>query len=205
MIGAKNMKDFDKIGISRRLAELREKKGIKQKDVAIGTNITQSNIAKYETNQRTPSIPDVIALANYYDTTTDYILTGISADNRNINKVTGLSENSLKFLEMIQYGINNNIDAPFHKTVINTLNSILDINNTYINNRFFPTGWYLISAIGEFLNTDFNINKKETIKFQSISRYGEKMVIRSANALENICTSNIIGLLKSIKKNIFDE
>ncbi len=57
-----------------RLKELREDKDIYQKDIAKYLNIDQSNYSKYELEKI--NIPVVILkkLADYYDTSIDYLL-----------------------------------------------------------------------------------------------------------------------------------
>lgn len=57
-----------------KLKELREEKGITQKEIASYLNIKQNTYSQYETGNRELPIEALIKLAKYYNTTTDYIL-----------------------------------------------------------------------------------------------------------------------------------
>ena len=60
--------------INERIKELRKEKGITQKELAKAVNITQSNIARYETGQQEPKATNIIALADYFNVSADYLL-----------------------------------------------------------------------------------------------------------------------------------
>lgn len=57
-----------------RLKELRESKNLYQKDVAEYLNIDQSNYSKYELEKVNIPIEFLKKLADFYDTSVDYIL-----------------------------------------------------------------------------------------------------------------------------------
>ena len=57
-----------------RLRELRENKGLTQKEVADAINCTPSAYARYEREERSPSPETFITLSKFYGVTTDYIL-----------------------------------------------------------------------------------------------------------------------------------
>ncbi len=59
-----------------RLKDLREDKDLVQKEVASYLGIDQRVYSNYETGKREIPVKFVIALANFYNTTTDYILGG---------------------------------------------------------------------------------------------------------------------------------
>lgn len=56
------------------LQTLRKKKGYKQIKVALDLNTTQETISSYETGRVFPYIDMLIKLADYYNTSIDYIL-----------------------------------------------------------------------------------------------------------------------------------
>ena len=64
-----------------RLKELREDKDLFQKDLADFLKTDQSNYSKYELEKINIPIDTLKKLANYYNTSTDYIL--YLTDNRN--------------------------------------------------------------------------------------------------------------------------
>lgn len=58
----------------KRLKDLREDKDLVQKEVASYLGIDQRVYSNYETGKREIPVKFVIALADFYGTTTDYIL-----------------------------------------------------------------------------------------------------------------------------------
>lgn len=50
-----------------RLAELRKKKGLTQKELAKALKISESAIAMYETGRRTPSLARARIIADFFD------------------------------------------------------------------------------------------------------------------------------------------
>ena len=67
-----------------RLKELRKARGISQLKLAMDLNTNQNTISRYETGEREPGIRELIALANYFDVSVDYLLE--RTDNPNMCK-----------------------------------------------------------------------------------------------------------------------
>lgn len=67
-----------------RLKELRKARGISQLKLAMDLNTNQNTISRYETGEREPGIRELIALANYFDISVDYLLE--RTDNPNMCK-----------------------------------------------------------------------------------------------------------------------
>lgn len=84
----KNMNDLKK-----RLKELRKENNLSQKELADDLNMPRSTVASWELGNRIPKISHIVALAEYYDVTIDYLL--------------GLSEG--KNSCMLQSELNNNL------------------------------------------------------------------------------------------------
>ncbi len=61
-------------GLGKRLKELREKKGLKQDELAKKTGIGRSSISLYEVELATPTYTNLIKLAQELDSSTDYLL-----------------------------------------------------------------------------------------------------------------------------------
>ena len=57
-----------------RIKDLREDRDITQKELAEYLHIKQNTYSQYETGQRQLSLETLVALAYYYDTSTDYLL-----------------------------------------------------------------------------------------------------------------------------------
>lgn len=60
--------------VFKRIRDLREDADLKQKDVAAILNCSQQVYSNYELGQHDVPTDILIALAKYYETTTDYIL-----------------------------------------------------------------------------------------------------------------------------------
>lgn len=58
----------------KRIKELREDNDMLQKQIAIALNITRQQYGLYETGQRKIPLEKVIVLANFYNTSIDYIV-----------------------------------------------------------------------------------------------------------------------------------
>lgn len=64
-----------------RLIELREKNHLSQSAVANRLGVTPALISAYEKTERNPSLERLIALADIYHTSTDYILGRTTTDS----------------------------------------------------------------------------------------------------------------------------
>ncbi len=58
---------------SKRLMELRQEKGLSQKQLAKATGLTGSAISLWELEKRVPNLDAVIILANYFKVSVGYI------------------------------------------------------------------------------------------------------------------------------------
>ncbi len=68
------MSDF-----SKKLIELRKSNHLYQKDVAAGIGVSLRGYQFYESSQKEPTLSVIIALANYYNVSLDYLV-GLSDD-----------------------------------------------------------------------------------------------------------------------------
>ena len=59
---------------AERLKELRKEKGLTQQKVADSLNISQPNYRRWESGERSPSGETLIMLADYFNVSTDYLL-----------------------------------------------------------------------------------------------------------------------------------
>ena len=61
-------------GFGERLQHLRNIRNLSQKEVANALGISPSVLSNYESSERTPSLENLIALANFYHCSTDYLV-----------------------------------------------------------------------------------------------------------------------------------
>ena len=96
--------------IGERLKQLRIKKGLKQQELADMFGLSSGTISFYESEQRKPDIDFIVAIAKYFDVSTDHLLgltNAIDKENIDISKVTGLNDFSLTILEQSLKETNN--------------------------------------------------------------------------------------------------
>ena len=67
-----------------RLKELREKKGVSQLKLAMDLNMNQNSVSRYETGARQAVYETLIAFADYFNVSVDYLLE--RTENPKINK-----------------------------------------------------------------------------------------------------------------------
>lgn len=67
-----------------RLKELRKRNNITQIRLAMDLNLNQNSISRYESNEREADYATLIAIADYFDVSIDYLLE--RTDNPKLNK-----------------------------------------------------------------------------------------------------------------------
>lgn len=93
--------------MAMRLIELREKNNFSQSFVARQIGVTPALISAYEKQERNPSINNLIALADIYHASTDYILgrTRINDVSSTIN-VENLTDKQIKIIRDLVENMN---------------------------------------------------------------------------------------------------
>ena len=100
------MKEEQKAIFSLRLGALRTGKKLSQEELAAAVSIDRGTIAKYETKKRIPSFEHLTSLAQFFNTTIDYLL-GLSetqvkdASLTAAQDYTGLEEEALKTISSL--------------------------------------------------------------------------------------------------------
>lgn len=79
-----------------RLKELREEQRLSQAGLALKLNVSQSTISAYEVGERTPDLETLVAIANFFNISLDY-LAGLSNLKQQIMQ-SDLSANELEHL-----------------------------------------------------------------------------------------------------------
>lgn len=85
-------------GLAERLQTLRKEKHLSQKEVANALDISVSILSNYESKERTPSLENLVALANFYRCSTDYLL-GFEKPTNSILDVSMLRDNQVQLLQ----------------------------------------------------------------------------------------------------------
>ena len=84
--------------ISQRVFHLLAKQGKKQNELSDFTGISTSTISAWNTRGTNPAADTISAIADFFDVSTDYLLTGTEKSSPTEN----LSENELEMLEEFQ-------------------------------------------------------------------------------------------------------
>ena len=146
--------------IARRLSELRKDKGITQNELAEMLGVSRTTVANYETGNRTPEYDTLARLADIYQVSCDYIIRGISSEFAEIYATTGLSE-----------------DAVFVLSILNRYErgcKLLDTVNQLLENEY-RTAYDLLSQSGENVAEDSLLPKLNPRKYSRCSQLLSKI------------------------------
>lgn len=79
------------IDIGSKIKELRIEKGLLQKDLAIQIGVARNTITQYEKNLANPSYEILIAIAKFFNVTTDFLLGLEDEGGRKIYNITTIN------------------------------------------------------------------------------------------------------------------
>ncbi|MCI8900655.1 MAG: helix-turn-helix transcriptional regulator [Lachnospiraceae bacterium] len=97
-----------------RLILLRNKYNLSQTDVAHQIGVTPALISAYEKLERKPSIDKLVALADIFHVSTDYILgRTFKDDSAAVLSVDGLSEKQIRIVRELIYELRSNGKTEF--------------------------------------------------------------------------------------------
>jgi transcriptional regulator with XRE-family HTH domain len=95
---------------SKRLKEVRDKKGLTQDDIAIGIRSHKSTISMYENGFRRPSHDMIIKIAEYLNVSADYLIgltdnpsEKLKDDSIQFHQLTGLLRDFFSDPEVLQH------------------------------------------------------------------------------------------------------
>lgn len=93
--------------MAERLTNLRERNHLSQSDVARRLKVSPALISAYENSERKPSLERLIALADIYHVSTDYILGRTRKDDASIVvDVSNLTEIQIKIIQDLILNMN---------------------------------------------------------------------------------------------------
>lgn len=65
------------MNVADRIQHLRKSRGLSQEELADAVGVSRQAVSKWESEQSVPDMDKIIALSDYFETTTDYLLKGI--------------------------------------------------------------------------------------------------------------------------------
>ena len=98
-----------------------------QKGLAEVLNIRPQTVSLYVNGATQPTPDTLVNIAKYFDVSVDYLLTGVSSYNKEMNRELGLTETSITMLQELN-GMKNFDGLP---AVIDTLNNLLSDRGFY--------------------------------------------------------------------------
>lgn len=78
------------MNIADRIQSLRKAKGISQEELADIIGVSRQAVSKWESEQSTPDVEKIILLADYFETTTDYLLRGVEPVKESAQKTDAM-------------------------------------------------------------------------------------------------------------------
>jgi len=117
-----------------RLEELRRQRGLSQTQMADVLQISQQAYSNYENGKRKPDYEMLIKIADFFETTTDWIL-GNSDERFSLNKNNSLSPEKLKLLKGIGYAYCGGAEKELTNKDVDDILDILKIAKRMRENR----------------------------------------------------------------------
>lgn len=77
--------------LGEKITDLRKKRGLSQEDLAITLGVSRQAVSKWELGDTMPDTDKIIALADYFDVTTDWLLRDIQPHQDNANGANALT------------------------------------------------------------------------------------------------------------------
>lgn len=152
------------------LKNLIKQKGVSLSALARYLNITRQAVSYYCNGEVTPSYTLLLKIAEYFDVSTDYLLTGIEPQDKKEQKNLNLSSTTIRLLKACKPEIMTLIDTFLSDSEFYfTLSNALDSMNFY--------GDYLFRSFKEKNITEFNTTH---IKDSDRQPIGTSRAIRKA-------------------------
>ena len=163
------------------LKHLLETNNVKQEELAIDISVDESLISKYINNKSQPSINNLIKIANYFDVSLDYLLTGETYED-NINAL-GFSKKAIKKCK--DYN-KSNLDSKEYISKIDILNYMLSESNL-IDEIYTLTSYIMPILIYYRANSQYRnqytelVHKKKYTLYNDIDKSVRQMIRKCIN------------------------
>lgn len=130
------MKNYEKWEIGDRIRQTMKKQGFTQTSFSNALHVDQSTVSYWVTGKRLPPTENLVDLAKVLNVSIDWLLTGISTENKTLSSDLGFGNDTIETLKL-------------NKSIGNTyVHSILD---TLIAR---PSGIALLESFGNYIDFD---------------------------------------------------
>ena len=110
--------------MGKRIAKLRNSRGLNQEKLAKELNVSPSTIAMWETDKRALKDESIIALANYFNVTADYLLNGDNGYIKQWNDSFDLATKEKDKIETIAAHIDDDVTDEQMDDILNYIDFI---------------------------------------------------------------------------------
>lgn len=152
--------------LGNRIQKLREENNLNKEQFGKSIGITGTGLNNYEKDLRSPSADIIARICEVYGVSADYLLFGVSAENRNICEVTGLSQNSINVLEKWNTRKKEQYEQNFiggYYNAFECLEELFDSENIWENDTLNHYGLNLLDSIQRYIKLDFEQEKEQII------------------------------------------
>lgn len=101
------------------LRDLMEKNGTTQKELADFVGVRPQTLSLYCSGETQPNVDKLLKIAEYYDVTTDFLITGTILEDIPVRDMLGLSERTVENMKLVKDGYFE--DTPLMLPVIDRL------------------------------------------------------------------------------------
>jgi len=102
---------------SERLKQMVENSELKREEIAMRVGLAKETLSKYCSGTREPDIATVVALAEVLECDCNYLLTGRNAEYAEIANTLGLTQDAIKTVSDIKYGISDYAPCVYSKRI----------------------------------------------------------------------------------------
>lgn len=82
-------------------ADLVKSSNLTQTEIAKGIGVTQQTISSYKHGRITPDLETLIKIAEFFNVSMDYLLTGVRAENKSVQEILKLSDKAIENLKFL--------------------------------------------------------------------------------------------------------
>lgn len=101
------------------LRDLMEKNGTTQKELADFVGVRPQTLSLYTTGETQPNVDKLLKIAEFFDVTTDFLITGTILEDIPVREMLGLSERTVENMKLIKDGYFE--DSPYMLPMLDRL------------------------------------------------------------------------------------
>lgn len=146
------------------------------KELAEAIGIRQQTVSLYKNGETQPTPETLVKIAKFFGVSVDYLLTGISSQNKSIHEELGLSEEAIGMIKTAKE-TDGFIGGP---TLIDTLNELLSDRDFY---EFLEDVSFKTSQVKSVLNGNFDRSHMGNINVEGyfiwdLQKYVEEFILK---------------------------